>query len=51
MDVSSFFVTNAQAGKLIKPSEGSFYYPPRSAQSAAMLGVSPCENRPDPAKS
>ena len=31
VDVSPFFIANAQTAKLTKPGEGSFYYPPRSA--------------------
>ncbi len=45
MDVGALFVTNAQAAKLIKPSKGSFYYPPPSTQSTAMLSVSLGEPR------
>jgi hypothetical protein len=48
VDVSSFFIPHAQAAKLIKPCEGSFYYPPPSAQPAAVLGVSLGEPRPNP---
>jgi hypothetical protein len=39
MDIGSLFVPYAQAAKLIKPSEGSFHYPPPPAQAAAMFGV------------
>jgi hypothetical protein len=39
MDVSPFFITDAQAAKLIQPSEGSLHHPSPSPQSAAMLGV------------
>ncbi len=51
MDVSSLFVANAQAAKLIKPSEGSFYYPPPSAHSTAVFGVPLSEPRRDPTNS
>ena len=51
MNVSSLFVANAQAAKLTKPGEGSFYYPPPSAQPTAVFGVSLGEHRPNPAKS
>ena len=51
MDVSSLFVTNAQSAKLTKPGECSFYYPPPSAQSTAVIGVSLGEHWPNPAKS
>jgi len=33
MDVSPLFIANTQSAKLIEPGEGSFYYPPPSAQS------------------
>ena len=33
------FVANAQPPELIQPSEGPFYYPSASAQSAAMFGI------------
>jgi hypothetical protein len=51
VDVGSLFVPDAQATKLIKPGKGSFYYPPPSAQSTAVFGVSLGEHRPNPAKS
>jgi hypothetical protein len=40
MDVGSLFIADAQAAKLIKPSEGSLHHPSPSAQSAAMISVS-----------
>jgi len=43
--VSPLLVTNTQSAKLIQPSEGSFYDPAPSAQSAAMLSVSLGEQR------
>jgi len=51
VDVGSFFEPHAQTAKLIKPSEGSLYHPPPSAQTTAVLGVSLSEPRPDPANS
>ncbi len=47
MHVSPLLVTNTQSAKLIQPSEGSFYDPAPSAQSAAMLSVSLGEPRHD----
>jgi hypothetical protein len=49
VDVSPFFVANAQPPELIQPGEGSFHYPAPSAQSAAMLGVAHREQRDDAA--
>jgi hypothetical protein len=40
VDVSPLSIANAQAAKLTKPGEGSFYYPPPSAQSTAVFCVS-----------
>src|SRR4029077_3912570 len=48
VDVSSLFIANAQAARLTKPGEGSFYYPPPSAQSTGVFGVSLGEPRVDP---
>jgi hypothetical protein len=39
MYVGSPFVANAQTPELKQPGKGSFYHPPPSAQSTAMLGV------------
>jgi hypothetical protein len=51
VDIRSLFVADAQAAKLIKPSESSFYDPSPTAQSAAMFGVSLGEQWPNPANS
>ena len=47
MDVSSLFIANAQATKLIQPCKGSFDHPAISTQIAAVLGVSFGEQRYD----
>jgi hypothetical protein len=51
VDVGSLFVPDAQASKLIKPGEGSLYYPPPSSQSTAVVGISLGEPRPNPSNS
>ncbi len=48
MNVSPFFVGNAQPPELIPPSEGPFYYPSASAQSAAMFGIALRKKRGSP---
>ena len=39
MNVSPFFIANAQPPELIEPCEGSLHNPAPSAQSTAVLGV------------
>jgi len=39
MDVSTFFVSYAQATKLIQPREGPFHNPPPSSQTAAVFRI------------
>lgn len=51
MNVRSLLVPHPQTPKLTEPGEGSFYYPPPSAQSTAVFGVSLGEPRPDPTNS
>jgi len=51
VDVSSLFVANAQTAKQAKPGQGSLYYPPPSAQTTAVFGVSLGEARLNPANS
>jgi hypothetical protein len=47
MYVGSPFVANAQTPELKQPGKGSFYHPPPSAQSTAMLGVAFGKERHD----
>jgi hypothetical protein len=47
MYVGSPFVANARTPELKKPRKGSFYHPPPSAQSTAMLGVTFGKERHD----
>jgi hypothetical protein len=47
MYVGSPFVANAQSPELKQPGKGSFYHPPPSAQSTAMLGVAFGKERHD----
>jgi len=39
MDVSTFFVSYAQATKLIQPREGPFHNPPPSSRTAAVFRI------------
>lgn len=39
MDVSTFFVSHAQATKLIQPGEGPFHHPPPSSQTATVFRI------------
>jgi hypothetical protein len=45
--VGPLFVANAQTPELKQPGEGSFYHPPPSTQSTAMLGVALGRERHD----
>jgi hypothetical protein len=47
IDVSAFFVSYAQAPKLIQPSEGPFYHPPPSSQTAAVFRIADGQQRQD----
>jgi hypothetical protein len=47
MYIGSPFVANTQAPELKQPCEASFYHPPPSAQSTAMLGVALGKERHD----
>lgn len=45
MDVGSLFVADAQSAKLVEPGKAPLNNPAPSTQSAAMLGVTLCQQR------
>jgi hypothetical protein len=47
MNVRALFVAHAQSPELIQPSEGSFYHPAPSAQSATMFCIALRQKRDD----
>jgi hypothetical protein len=47
MDVSTFFVSYAQATKLIQPGEGPFHDPPPSSQTAAVFRIADSQQGQD----
>jgi hypothetical protein len=47
VDVGPLFVSDAQAAKLIQPSERPFHHPSPLAQSTAVFSVAFCEARYD----
>ena len=47
MNVRPLLITHTQTSKLAEPGKGSLDYPPRSAQSTAMLRISLGEQRRD----
>ena len=49
MDIVSFFIASAQSPKLEQPSETGFHDPAQLAQSAAVSGVAPGNERPNAA--